>query len=176
MGYTFDIIDSCVDESLITAQLCKAAPPAPAELVRALAIAKAERAAALSGSSNRIVIAADTVVDHNGHILGKPRDSADAKNMLLELSGTKHFIYTGLCVRDGAKIICAETISAAVWFRRLDEDEIDAYIATGEPMDKAGAYGIQERGAVFAERIDGDFYAVVGLPVCKLSVILRGLE
>jgi len=168
MGYEFDVIDSGVDESGISAS-------SPAELAKLLASAKAEGAAALCGGRH-IIIAADTVVDLNGEALGKPADEGDARRMLRALSGAKHFVHTGLCVLDGGSQAFTGTASAAVWFRKIDETELDEYIATGEPMDKAGAYGIQERGAVFAQRIDGDFYAIVGLPVCTLGTWVNFLQ
>ena len=126
MGYDFDAVDTGVDESKISA-------PSPVELVKLLAIAKAERAHELYGLSDggkHIIIAADTVVDCGGRILGKPADGADAKRMLRGLSGTRHFVHTGLCVTSGGKAVFADTISAAVWFRRIDDAEIDAYVAT----------------------------------------------
>jgi MAF protein len=168
MGYDFDVVDAGIDENKITAD-------SPAELVKLLAAAKAEGARALFGG-NHIIIAADTVVDLNGEVLGKPKDEDDARRMLRALSGTKHYVHTGLCVLDGGRQVFTGTVSAAVWFRELGETELGDYIATGEPADKAGAYGIQERGAVFARRVEGDFYAIVGLPVCPLSSILKEIN
>jgi len=167
MGYDFDTVDSHIDESTITA-------PTPAELVKKLAEAKAFAALGICGDGH-IIIAADTVVEVCGNILGKPRDEADARRMLSELSGSRHAVHTGLCVLNGKNIAYSGTSTAHVTFRKIGEKELDLYIASGEPLDKAGAVGVQERGAVFVERVDGDFYAVVGLPVCTLSVVLVGL-
>ena len=125
-----------------------------------------------------LVIGADTVVGINGQILGKPRDEADAKRMLRLLSGREHQVYTGVTlVRYGVyptvpsyNDTCMEM--TRVFFRELTDAEIDAYVATGEPMDKAGAYGYQGRAGLFVERIEGDYYNVVGLPLCLLGTML----
>ena len=104
--------------------------------------------------------------------LGKPRDEADALRMLTELAGNRHTVCTGVTVRQGGK---AEsfTVSTDVYFRPCTEEELRAYIATGEPMDKAGAYAIQGLAAMFVIGLDGDYYNVMGLPVCPLAMILR---
>lgn len=122
---------------------------------------------------NETVIAADTVVTIDGKILGKPQNEQDAAEMLRMLSGCVHSVFTGVCVMfaDGRSESFAE--ETAVEFYPLSDEEIAAYIATGEPMDKAGAYGIQERGALLVKRIEGDFYNVMGLPIARLSRILR---
>ena len=99
--------------------------------------------------------------------LGKPRDEADALRMLTELAGNRHTVCTGVTVRQGGKAE-AFTVSTDVYFRPCAEEELRAYIATGEPMDKAGAYGVQSLGALLVERIDGDFFNVMGLPVQKV--------
>ena len=103
--------------------------------------------------------------------IGKPRDEADALRMLTELAGNRHTVCTGVTVRQGGKVE-AFTVSTDVYFRPCTEEELRAYIATGEPMDKAGAYGVQSLGALLVERIDGDFYNVMGLPVEKLGQCL----
>ena len=119
-----------------------------------------------------IVIAADTIVVCEGQVLGKPKDQADAYRMLKLLSGRAHQVMTGLTVLQGEKAVtCTEV--ADIHFRELSDREINDYIATGEPMDKAGAYGIQGGAALFADRLEGDFYNVMGLPVCRLNLILR---
>jgi septum formation protein len=106
--------------------------------------------------------------------LGKPRDELDAFQMLSLLSGVRHQVYTGLAVyQDEQRIVEHECTS--VTFRELSEGEIEGYLATGEPMDKAGSYGIQGRGGLFVERIDGDYFNVVGLPICRLGRILTSL-
>lgn len=119
------------------------------------------------------IIAADTVVTIDGEILGKPRDEAQAAEMLRKLSGRTHSVFTGVCVifPDGSAESFAE--ETRVEFYPLSEKEISDYIATGDPMDKAGAYGIQEKGAVNVKGIVGDFYNVMGLPVGRLARILR---
>ena len=147
-------------------------PPAGADAAHtaeALALAKAREVAGTHPGA--VVIGADTVVEIDGAILGKPRDEADAKRMLRLLSGREHRVYTGLAVICGDKTeSCAEC--TRVWFRPMTEAEIDDYIATGEPMDKAGAYGYQGRAGLFVERIEGDYYNVVGLPLCLLGTML----
>ena len=119
-----------------------------------------------------IVIAADTIVVIGTQVLGKPRDSADAERMLRLLSGREHRVLTGLTVLQGEKII-TQVETARIQFRPMEEAEIRAYVQTQEPLDKAGAYGIQGLGAVFVQSITGDYYSVMGLPVCRLSQILR---
>ena len=114
-----------------------------------------------------LIIAADTVVVCDGRILGKPADRAEAVRMLRMLSGRKHQVMTGCTIRRQQEI---ETFTEVtdVYFRELTEEEILRYVASGEPMDKAGAYGIQGGAALFCSRIEGDYYNVVGLPVCAL--------
>ena len=143
----------------------------PQETVAHIARAKAEAAKALT-SPDDIVITADTMVFLRDERLGKPRDEADALRMLTELSGNRHTVCTGVTVRQGERLVCFTT-STDVYFRAAEESELRAYIAGGEPMDKAGAYGIQEQGALLVERIDGDFFNVMGLPVMPLARVLR---
>ncbi len=131
-----------------------------------------EKALAIKASAEDTVIAADTIVVCQGKVLGKPKDEADAKNMLTLLSGRDHQVMTGLTVKKGEKTVTVTEVTD-IHFRDLSEGEILAYIATGEPMDKAGAYGIQGGAALFAEKMVGDYYNVLGLPVCKLYQILR---
>lgn len=116
-----------------------------------------------------LVIAADTIVELDGHLFGKPADAAEAATMLRSLSGRTHRVHTGYCLWDrqaGERDGC---VTSAVTFVPLREEQIEAYIATGEPMDKAGAYGIQGHGALLVDRVDGDFYAVMGLPLATLA-------
>lgn len=122
------------------------------------------------------VIAADTVVAlaENEEILGKPADKKAAKAMLMQLSGKCHRVLTGVAVRYRGQEL-AEVCTTKVWFRKLSEKEIDSYIATGEPLDKAGAYGIQGRGAILVEKIDGCYNNVVGLPLTCLYMMLEKL-
>ncbi|MCD7760991.1 MAG: Maf family protein [Clostridiales bacterium] len=143
----------------------------PEHLVETLALNKGREVAARTAAGN-LIIAADTVVALHGEVLGKPQDEADAYRMLQLLSGETHAVHTGVAVlRDGQALCEHET--TLVRFRPLSDREIRAYIATGEPMDKAGAYGIQGRGAVLVEGIQGDYCNVVGLPVCRLSRMLE---
>ena len=145
----------------------------PEETVLALARAKAAEVAEHSGAEN-VIIAADTIVWLDGAVLGKPHSEAEAADMLRRLSGREHEVWTGLCImRDGKELAGAER--TYVKFRELAQDEISAYIATGEPMDKAGAYGAQGRASVFVEGIRGDFFNVMGLPLCRLGKMLGKL-
>ena len=145
----------------------------PEELVRRLAVQKADAVFAKARPGD-IVIAADTVVALEGMALGKPRDRLDAFQTLGMLSGGRHQVHTGVAVyQDDQRLVEQETTT--VFFRELDAEEIERYIDSGEPMDKAGSYGIQGLGALFVERIEGDYYNVVGLPVCRLGQMLRRL-
>jgi septum formation protein len=118
-----------------------------------------------------VVIAADTIVVIDGHILGKPRDPDDAAAMLRRLSGRSHRVHTAVAVAAGERVESAVE-SVDVTFRALRDEEIAAYIATGEPMDKAGAYGIQGYGATIVERVDGDYFSVMGLGLRRLIELL----
>ncbi len=129
------------------------------------------KALAVERENDDIVIAADTIVVCEGKILGKPRDEADAKAMLRLLSGRDHQVMTGMTVCRG-DVIKTITEVTDIHFRQLSEKEIDAYVASGEPMDKAGSYGIQGGAALFAEKMVGDYYNVMGLPVCRLWQLL----
>ncbi len=132
------------------------------------------KALAVPRGEDDIVIAADTIVVCAGQILGKPVDEADAYRILTLLSGRDHQVMTGMTVLRGDQcIVCTEITD--IHFRKLTEKEILRYIATKEPMDKAGAYGIQGGGALFAEKMVGDYYNVMGLPVCRLGQILRDI-
>lgn len=124
--------------------------------------------------SQAVVIAADTMVVCGSEVMGKPKDKPDAFRMLAMLSGRTHQVITAVTVLKADDSDTRVSVTD-VTFRKLSDDEINAYIATGEPMDKAGAYGIQEKGAVLVSRIDGDFYGVMGLPVCLLKIMLDDL-
>ena len=143
----------------------------PEEIVKALSSAKAEEVAALF-NEEVLVIAADTIVWLDGEILGKPHSEEQAFSMLSALSGREHKVYTGVTVLDREGILC-EAECSSVHFRDLSEEEIRKYISTGEPMDKAGAYGAQGKGALFVRAIEGDFFNVMGLPLCRLGQMLR---
>ena len=144
----------------------------PEELVSRLSARKAAAAAAQAGP-DAIVIAADTMVFLDHERLGKPADGDDAFRMLSDLSGREHTVRTGVTVRRG-DLSRTEVEATAVRFRPLTAEEIRRYIATGEPMDKAGAYGIQGLGALLVEGIRGDYFNVMGLPVLRLARMLRG--
>jgi len=165
IGLTFAVVPADVDEHVLqgeTAEACSSR----------LALDKARVAAKHAGEG--IFIAADTIVVVEGDVFGKPIDAADARRMLARLSGKEHTVVTGLAVLDastGRSIV--RTSVTKVVFRDLSQREIDAYVATGEPLDKAGAYGIQERGALLVERIEGCYSNVVGLPLSLLGEMLR---
>ena len=160
IGLDFDVVVTDTDEK-------SDLPKNAGELVVELAKRKAAACTA-----DGIIIACDTVVCLDGEVLTKPDDADEAARMLRALSGKIHLVYSGLCVTDGEKTICLHTVTK-VKMRELSDDEILSYIATGEPLDKAGAYGIQDLGGIFVEKIDGDYYNVVGLPLESLCRILK---
>ncbi|MBI3091176.1 MAG: septum formation inhibitor Maf [Candidatus Tectomicrobia bacterium] len=140
--------------------------------VQRLALAKASEVAARFPRA--FVLGADTIVVLEGRLLGKPRDAADAAAMLRLLSGRTHVVYTGLALLRADPAVQEVAYAATrVTFRTLHEEEVLAYVATGEPLDKAGAYGIQGRAALFVERIDGCYANVVGLPLALLAQLLQ---
>lgn len=169
MGFDFEVLAADVDESCDEGL-------APGEVCRELSRRKAEEIfrvlCAQGRSENALVIAADTLVFLDGKPLGKPKDAFDAEQMLTALSGTRHLVCTGISIKT-ADMSVSEFEETEVCFRELEIDEIRGYVATGEPMDKAGAYGIQGLGASLVEGINGDYFSVVGLPICRLSRILR---
>ena len=132
------------------------------------------KALAVRREPGDVVIAADTIVVCEGEVLGKPKDEADAFRILSLLSGRHHEVMTGMTVLKGDQIV-THTEVTKIRFRRLHPEEIRAYIATGEPMDKAGAYGIQGGAALFCTHMVGDYYNVMGLPVCALGQTLKRL-
>ena len=131
-----------------------------------------KKSLAVPSGNEEIVITADTMVFLDDKRLGKPRDEADALIMLTALAGRHHTVCTGVTVRCGEQLI-TRAQSTEVHFREATQEELRAYIRSGEPMDKAGAYGVQGQGALLVERIDGDFFNVMGLPVLLLSRMLR---
>lgn len=166
----FEIIPAVGEEVADGARSC-------AELVQALAAGKAREVASLPQSAGKAVLGSDTVVVLDGEVLGKPKDEADAKRMLLALSGRVHEVHTGVCISVPVGEQRQELIDSdctRVEFERLTECAIDAYVATGSPMDKAGAYGIQDGGLV--KRIDGSFTGVVGLPVELCEKMIQKAE
>ena len=140
------------------------------DTVRFIAGKKSEAAAALCAPDD-LIITADTMVFLGNDRLGKPQDEEDAFRMLRALSGERHTVCTGVSLRQGGRYE-SFAVSTAVYFRPMTDEEIRSYIKTGEPMDKAGSYGVQSRGALFVERIDGDFFNVMGLPVEQLGLAL----
>ena len=142
----------------------------PARLVEELSRRKCAEVAALRPDA--LVIAADTVVSVDGTVLGKPRSGEAAAEMLALLSGREHVVYSGLTVSCAGRAVTGHE-ATPVRFRPLTGREISCYIRTGEPMDKAGAYGIQGYGGLLVEGISGDYYNVMGLPVCRLGRILK---
>ena len=144
----------------------------PYDEVARVSRAKAE---AIHRTNDDIVVAADTIVVCAGRALGKPRTEAEAREMLRLLSGRDHQVMTGVTVlRGDAAVTCTEVTD--IHFRPLSDKEIDSYIATGEPMDKAGAYGIQGKGALLIKGLDGDFYTVMGLPIADTVRRLKEFE
>ncbi len=141
---------------------------------RVNAVEKARAAAARHRGEDAVVLGADTEVVLDGSVLGKPGGEAHAREMLRRLSGRSHAVVTAYALVDcttGRELV--RSVETDVTFRHLTDDDIDAYVATGEPLDKAGAYGIQGRGAVLVDRIDGDYFTVVGLPLADLAAALR---
>ncbi len=143
----------------------------PAEAVAKIALGKA-LAVARDRSDDDLVIAADTLVCLGGELLGKPKDESEAYEMLKKLSGNEHEVYTGVAVSFGGRT-ASEAEMTKVRFCKMTDDDIKGYISTNEPMDKAGAYGIQGKGAVFIEGIEGDYFNVMGLPLHRLSLMLK---
>ena len=140
--------------------------------VRRLAEAKADTAARDHPAA--CVIGADTIIVVDGRFLGKPVDGADAAAMLRRLSGRRHYVVTGVAVvRVQPPLRLVDSSATRVWFRSLTDEEIARYVATGEPLDKTGAYGIQGRAAAFVERIEGDYFTVMGLPLARLTALLE---
>ena len=133
-----------------------------------------EKALAVKAAPGDVVIAADTIVVLEDTVLGKPTDEAHAEAMLRMLSGRDHQVMTGLTVLRGSRVL-SHTEVTHIHFRNLSEREIRRYVATGEPMDKAGSYAIQGGAALFAEKMNGDYYNVMGLPVCRLWQMLRAI-
>jgi len=164
MGFTDFLVRPARGEEVVDPAL------SPDKLVEELSRQKCAEVHA-SCAPDDIVIAADTVVAIDGTVLGKPRSAQDAFAMLSRLSGRHHTVYTGVTVTMGSQTLTAHE-ATRVHFRPLTHAEIEAYISTGEPMDKAGAYGIQGYGSMLVEGISGDYFNVVGLPVCLLGRML----
>ena len=133
-----------------------------------------QKAQAIAAGQDDVIIAADTIVVCCGKVLGKPRDAEDARRMLSLLSGRDHQVMTGCTVVRGSRAVTFTEVTD-LHFRPLLPQEIRRYILTGEPMDKAGAYGIQGGAALFCQRMEGDYYNVMGLPLCRLGQVLRDM-
>jgi septum formation protein len=146
----------------------------PAEVPRAHAERLAREKALAIDAPDAVTIGSDTIVVVDGQVLGKPRDRAHAADMLRQLSGRSHIVMTGVAARWRGEL-ASGLEEVGVTFRQLSDDEIERYIDTGEPMDKAGAYGIQGFGATIVDRVDGDYFAVMGLPLNLLVRLLRSL-
>lgn len=163
IGVTFEVMPAKGEEVITERQ--------PEQVVMELSRQKAEEIASGIQEEHVIILGADTVVVYDGKILGKPKDETDAGRMLSMLSGNTHSVYTGVTViviRDGESQSHSFYEETKVTMYPMTDAQISAYIRTGEPMDKAGAYGIQGKGAVFIEKIDGDYNNVVGLPLAKI--------
>lgn len=163
IGVAFDVLAGEVDESPLPGE-------APEPLVRRLARAKA--AAVAERCAGAVVLAADTIVTYGGEIYGKPGDAADACRMLRSLSGRAHRVLTGFCVVGPQGEVDEVVVASEVEFRQLAEAEIDAYVATGEPLDKAGAYAIQGGASVFVASVRGSYSNIVGLPLHAVATVL----
>lgn len=170
IGINFDVLVSGGEERYTSTE--------PEEIVKELALAKAENVSAvLEEKESCLVIGADTIVVLDGEILGKPKDEEDAFRMLKSLQGRAHQVYTGTALLDydteGTKNVIRHAERTEVFVHAMTDAEIRQYISTGEPMDKAGGYGIQGRFAAYIDRIEGDYYNVVGLPVAYLYQQLK---
>lgn len=170
IGIEFEVLVSDGEERYTSAE--------PEAIVEELALSKAENvAAAMECKRDCVIIGADTIVVLDGKVLGKPKDETDAFEMLRSLQGRAHQVYTGTALldydADGKKSVICHAERTEVFVHAMEDAEIRSYIATGEPMDKAGSYGIQGKFAAYIERIEGDYYNVVGLPVAYLYQQLK---
>ena len=183
LGVTFEVRPADVDETVRVGE-------SSVDLVRRLALDKAQAGLDRAPEADVVVLGSDTVVVLDGEVLGKPADPADARRMLRALSGRSHEVLTGVAVASRrtpagrpaedvalapAVAVAVEVGAAQVTFARLSDEDIDAYVATGEPMDKAGAYGIQGYGATIVCRIEGDYFAVMGLSLVRLVELMQRL-
>lgn len=165
IGLTFKVDSADVDEAIL---------PGEQPETSAVRVALDKARVAAGRADEGIVIAADTIVVLDNIILGKPADPADAERMLSRLSGRRHDVVTGLALVDAASRRSLTSVAiTSVWFRTIRQAEIRAYVSSGEPLDKAGAYGIQEKGALLVQKIDGCYFNVVGLPLSLLAQMLE---
>ena len=164
IGLTFTVRVADIDETMDPRD----------DAATAVGKVSAKKAAAIAATADAedVIVAADTIVVIDGEILGKPHSTEEAKAMLRRLSGRTHRVMTGVTVACGDR---KETVTeiTEVTFRPLSETEIDTYVATGDPMDKAGSYGVQGLAAAFVEKLNGDYFNVMGLPLCRLGKMLR---
>jgi septum formation protein len=165
LGLDFEVMPAGIDETYLPHE----EPGAHAER-----LAREKAGAIATAEPDAIVIGSDTVVIAGDTVLGKPRDASEAVNMLLTLQGREHTVATGVAVVANGSV-ASDVERVRVRFREFDRPLAEAYVATGEPMDKAGAYGIQGFGASLVERIDGDYFSVMGLPVSRLIRMLEAL-
>lgn len=161
LGLEYEVRVRDVDESLLPDE-------GPAEAAQRLALLKAQAAL----DDDALAIGCDTLVVHRGDILGKPMHRDEAVEMVCGLQGDEHRVYTGVALAATGRVETAVEVTR-VWCRSLDLRECEEYVATGEPMDKAGAYGIQGFGAAIVERIEGDYFNVMGLPIQRLLELFR---
>lgn len=165
LGLEFKVIPSEIEEKLNPRWQ-------PRKQVESLAEQKAQDVAAKQ--KNAIVIGVDTMVSYNNEVIGKPKDEKDAKFILKRLSGKKQTVITAFTIIDTlAKKSVTKSVETDVWFRKISESEIRSYVAKDKPFDKAGAYGMQSLGAVFVEKVEGDFLSAVGLPLFALAKELK---
>lgn len=162
VGFEYEICPADIDETIPS--------DTPIELVAEF-LSRKKALSVLEKNPDAVVLGSDTIVVLDGNILGKPHDTAEASDMLHRLSGKAHRVYTGVCVCSSEKTLTLTSFTD-VYFRKLSDKLIDAYIATGEPMDKAGAYGAQGLGSTLIKKIDGDFFTVMGLPIADTTRLL----
>lgn len=174
VGIEFECFPADIDEKINEKN--------PSDAAKTLAVLKAQHVA--SRITDEIILAADTVVEYNKCIMGKPKDETDAENMLKILSGNRHTVHTGVCIivppKYSEKIALSDMLfensfvcHTDVYMNEITEEEIREYIKSKEPFDKAGAYGIQGKAAAFVKKIDGDYFNVVGLPVSEVYRVLK---
>ena len=163
IGVPHEVTPADIDETYVAGEI-------PREHAERLA---REKAVAID-APDAVTIGSDTIVVVDGDVLGKPRERVEAAEMLRRLSGRSHVVMTGVAVRWNGRI-ASDVEEVGVTFRELSDRDIERYIDTGEPMDKAGAYGIQGYGATIVDRVDGDYFAVMGLPVNRMVKLMRAL-